>query len=55
MSQAVRRRLLNRFNPRLVHVGFVVNKVAIGQGFPVYFAFHWQYRSINSPNMLVIS
>jgi len=39
MSQAVSRRLLTRFNPRLVHVGFAVNKVAIGQGFSVYFAF----------------
>jgi len=55
MSQAVSRRLLIRFNPRLVHVGFVVNKVEIGQGFSVYFAFPWQYHSINAPHMLVLS
>jgi len=39
MSQAVSRRLLTGFSPRLVYVGFVVNKVAIGQCFSVYFAF----------------
>jgi hypothetical protein len=25
------------FDPRSVHVGFVVDKVALGQGFPEYF------------------
>jgi hypothetical protein len=37
MAQAVSRRPLTSeagFDPGLVHVGFVVDKVALGQGFP---------------------
>jgi hypothetical protein len=52
MYQAVSRRLLTGFNPRLVHVGFVVNKVVIGQCFSVYFAFPCQYHS-NKANIYV--
>jgi len=39
MSQVVSSRLLPGFNSRLVHVRFVVNKVAIGQDFSEYFVF----------------
>jgi hypothetical protein len=45
ISQAVSRRLLTGFNHRLVHVGFVVKEVAIGQDFSEYFSFRCQYHS----------
>jgi hypothetical protein len=41
MAQAVSRRPHNaeaRLPPRSVHVGFVVDKVAMGQGFPPSFS-----------------
>jgi hypothetical protein len=31
------------FEPRVGHVGFVLDKVALGQVFSVYFAFHCQF------------
>jgi hypothetical protein len=39
LRQLVTRLLRRRpvFDPRSVYVGFVVNKVALGQGFPEYF------------------
>ena len=49
MFQVVSGRLLTEFDPRLVHVGFVVNKVAIGQGFSTYFAFPCEYHSTKNP------
>ena len=42
-----------RFNPRPVHVGFVVGKVVVGQVFVEYFcssmSFHENFIPINSP------
>jgi hypothetical protein len=37
------------FDPRSVHVGFVVDKVALGQVFSEYFGFPRQFHSTGAP------
>jgi hypothetical protein len=53
MAQAVSRRLLTaetRFDPGSVHVGFVVDKVALGQVFsPSTSGFPCQFHSTGAP------
>jgi hypothetical protein len=52
MAKAVSRRPPPRrpgFDPGSVYVEFVVDKVALGQVFPAYFGFQYQFHSTGVP------